>query len=108
MADEILLVLSTFPDAETASRIAEQLVTEHFVACANILPSEQSIYEWQGKLEKSDETLVFFKTTSARWPELQAKLKTIHPYEVPEIVAMRISDGLHEYLRWVSGNCSPA
>ena len=108
MADEILLALSTFPDAETAQRIAEQLVREHFVACANILPSVQSVYEWQGRLEKTEETVVFLKTTSTRWPDLQVKLKSIHPYDVPEIVAVRISDGLPEYLRWVSGNCSTA
>jgi periplasmic divalent cation tolerance protein len=108
MADEILLTLSTFPDAETARRIAEQLVREHLVACANILPSVQSIYEWQGKLEKTEETLVFLKTTSTRWPDLEAKLKSLHPYDVPEIVAVRISEGSPQYLRWVSGNCSPA
>jgi len=108
MADEILLALSTFPGAETAQRIAEQLVREHLVACANILPSVQSIYEWQGKLEKTEETLVFFKTTSTRWPDLQARLNSLHPYDVPEIVVVRISDGLPEYLRWVSGNCSVA
>ena len=108
MADEILLAFSTFPDAETAQRVAEQLVRERLVACANILPSVQSIYEWQGKVEKTEETLVFLKTTSARWPDLQAKLKLLHPYDVPEIVAVPISDGLPEYLRWVSRNCSAA
>ena len=106
MADEILLVLSTFPDAEIARQIAEQLVTEHFVACANILPGVQSIYHWQGKVEKTAETMVFFKTTVTRLPALQVKLKTLHPYEVPEIVVVRVSDGLPEYLRWVSENCS--
>ncbi len=106
MADEILLALSTFPDAETARQVAEQLVREHFVACANILPGVQSIYHWQGKVENATETMVFFKTTAMRLPALQAKLKALHPYDVPEIVAVRVSDGLPEYLRWVSENCS--
>ena len=108
MADEILLALSTFPDAETARRIAEQLVTEHFVACANILPGVQSIYHWQGKVEKASETIVFFKTTESCLAAFQAKLKALHPYDVPEIVTVRISDGLPEYLQWVRENCPTA
>ena len=108
MADEVLLVLSTFPDAETARRIAEQLVREHFVACANILPGVQSIYHWQGKVEKAAETMVLFKTTRVRLAEFQTKLKALHPYDVPEIVALRVSEGLPEYLQWVRENCSAA
>jgi periplasmic divalent cation tolerance protein len=107
MADEILLALSTFPDAESAHRIAEQLVMERLVACANILPGVQSIYRWQGKVEKTAETMVLFKTTESRLATLQAKLKTLHPYDVPEIVAVRVSDGLPGYLQWVRENCSP-
>ena len=106
MAEEILLALSTFPDAENAHSIAEQLVTDRLVACANILPAVQSIYRWEGKVEKAAETMVLFKTTESRLPALQAKLKTLHPYDVPEIVAVRVSDGLPEYLQWVSENCS--
>lgn len=108
MADEVLLALSTFPDTETARRIAEQLVTEHLVACANILPEVQSIYHWEGKVERASETMVFFKTTESRLAAFQAKLKALHPYDVPEIVAVRVSDGLPEYLQWVRENCAAA
>ena len=108
MADETLLVVSTFPDTETARRISERLVAEHFVACANILPAVQSIYYWQGAVERAEESMVFLKTTAIRWPEVRAKLKTLHPYDVPEIVAIPITDGWPEYLQWVSENCSPA
>lgn len=101
MVDEILLAFSTFPDSETARRIARQLVTENFAACANIVPSVESIYRWQGKIEQANETLVLFKTTAARFAAFQEKLKSLHPYDVPEIVASPIDRALPEYLRWV-------
>ena len=106
MADEILLVLSTFPDVETARRIARELVTENFAACANIVPAIESIYRWEGKIEQSGETLVFFKTTTARSAAFQEKLKSLHPYDVPEIICLPIAEGSPEYLRWVVENCA--
>lgn len=106
MADEILLAISTFPDIETARRIARQLVTENFAACANIVPAVESIYRWQGEVENGHETLVFFKTTAARSAAFQEKLKALHPYEVPEIICLRIADGLPEYLSWVAEGSS--
>ena len=106
MDPETLLALSTFPDVETARRIAQQLVTENLAACANIIPAVESIYRWQDKIENSQETLVFFKTTADRYDAFQDKLKSLHPYEVPEIICLRIADGLPEYLRWVSAGCS--
>ncbi len=107
MVEEILLALSTFPDIETARRIARQLVTEKFAACANIIPAIESIYRWQGRVEQGNETLVLFKTTAARSAVLQEKLKSLHPYEVPEIIFIPVTAGLPEYLRWVADN-SPA
>ncbi|PZR76273.1 MAG: divalent-cation tolerance protein CutA [Chthoniobacterales bacterium] len=107
MNEETLLVCSTFPDTETARWIARQLVTEKFAACANIVPAVESIYRWQGKVEDGEETFVFFKTTAARYPAFQEKLKSLHPYDVPEIIALKISDGLPEYLKWVDRNTKP-
>ncbi|MGZ5005265.1 MAG: divalent-cation tolerance protein CutA [Chthoniobacterales bacterium] len=106
MQEDVLLVLSTFPDAEMAERVASELVTAKLAACANILPSLKSIYRWQDEVQKATETLVFFKTTSARFPDLQAKLRAAHPYEVPEIICLPIADGLPEYLQWVAASCS--
>jgi periplasmic divalent cation tolerance protein len=106
MNEEVCLALSTFPDIETARRIARQLVTENLAACANIVPAVESIYRWQGKIENAEETLVFFKTTTTRYAAFQDRLKSLHPYEVPEIICLRIADGLPEYLRWVSENTS--
>jgi len=102
-----MLALSTFPDRETARRIARQLVTENLAACANIVPAVESIYRWQDKIENAQETLVFFKTTAARYAAFQDRLKSLHTYEVPEIICLRIADGLPEYLRWVEAGCSP-
>jgi periplasmic divalent cation tolerance protein len=106
MAVEILLVLSTFPDVETARRISNQLVTEKLVACANILPGVESIYRWNQKIETGSETLVFFKLNKDQQSAFQEKLKSLHPYEVPEIIALRIDDGLPEYLKWVNDSCA--
>jgi periplasmic divalent cation tolerance protein len=106
MDQETLLVCSTFPEVETARRIAQQLVTEKLAACANIIPAVESIYRWQDKIENAQETIVFFKTTADRYPAFQGKLKSLHPYEVPEIICLRIADGLPEYLKWVGENVS--
>lgn len=107
MAEEIFLAFSTFPDVDTARRIARQLVTDKFAACANIIPSIESIYRWQGKIEQGNETLVLFKTTAPRFAAFQEKLKSLHPYDVPEIIFIPVTAGLPEYLRWVVDN-SPA
>ena len=106
MAEKILLALSTFPDRETAQRISNQLVGEKFAACANILPTVESVYRWKEKVETGNETLVFFKLSDDRQSAFQEKLRSIHPYEVPEIIFLPISGGLPEYLRWVVENCA--
>src|SRR5256885_12100412 len=105
MVEKILLALSTFPDAETARRISNQLVTEKFVACANILPGIESIYRWKEKIESGTETLVFFKLSEDRQSAFQKRLRSLHPYEVPEIIFVPVSNGLPEYLSWVVENC---
>jgi len=105
MAERIFLALSTFPDLETAQRISNQLVTERFAACANILPAIESVYRWKEKVETGNETLVFFKLSEDRKSTFQEKLRSLHPYEVPEIIFLPVSNGLPEYLRWVADNC---
>jgi periplasmic divalent cation tolerance protein len=105
MPEKVLLALSTFPDTETARRIAHQLVTEKFAACANVLPGVESIYRWKGKIETGNETLVFFKLSEDRQPAFQEKLKSLHSYEVPEIIFLPIIGGLPDYLGWVIENC---
>jgi periplasmic divalent cation tolerance protein len=106
MAEEVLLAFSTFPDAETARRIAHALISEKLAACANIIPTMNSIYRWKGKIETGDETIVFFKTTQHRYDAFQEKLRSLHPYEIPEIICVTIDKGLPDYLRWVVESCS--
>jgi periplasmic divalent cation tolerance protein len=105
MVEKILLALSTFPDAETARRISNELVAGKFAACANILSSVESIYRWKGKIETGNETLVFFKLSEDRQSAFQQKLQSLHPYDVPEIIFVSIASGLPEYLRWVADSC---
>ena len=105
MDENILLALSTFPDAETARQISDQLVTERFAACANILPAVESIYRWKENIESGNETLVLFKLSENRQPAFQDKLRSLHPYDVPEIIFVPVAGGLPEYLQWVSENC---
>jgi periplasmic divalent cation tolerance protein len=105
MPENILLALSTFPDAETARQISDQLVTERFAACANILPSVESIYRWKDNIESGNETLVLFKLSEDRQSAFQDKLRSLHPYDVPEIIFVPVAGGLPEYLQWVSENC---
>jgi periplasmic divalent cation tolerance protein len=108
MAEKILLALSTFPDAEIARRISNQLVSERFAACANILPSVESIYRWKDKIESGNETLVLFKLSEDRQSAFQDKLRSLHPYDVPEIIFVSIASGFTDYLQWVSENCRQA
>jgi periplasmic divalent cation tolerance protein len=108
MDEKILLALSTFPDAEIAGRISNQLVSERFAACANILPAVESIYRWKENIESGNETLVLFKVSEDRRSAFQEKLRSLHPYDVPEIIFVPVASGLPEYLQWVNENCSQA
>jgi periplasmic divalent cation tolerance protein len=105
MANQALLAISTFPDVETANRVAEALVEEKLAACANIIPAVHSIYRWKEKIETAGEVMVFLKTTEDRLVELQEKLRSAHPYEVPELICIKIDRGSPDYLRWVIDNC---
>ena len=108
MAEKILLALSTFPNAEIARRISNQLIGESFAACANILPTIESIYRWKNKIESGNEILVLFKLSEDRKLAFQDKLRSLHPYDVPEIIFLEVRSGLPEYLRWVTENCRQA
>ena len=99
---EILLVLTNVPDNDTAGRISRQLVEQRLAACVNILPGVKSVYRWQGAIEETDEITLLIKTTRDSYTKLEATLKAVHPYEVPEILALPISVGLSSYLDWVA------
>ncbi|MEN3292750.1 MAG: periplasmic divalent cation tolerance protein [Burkholderiales bacterium] len=99
--EQALLVLTNVPDAPVATKIARQLVEQRLAACVNVLPQVQSIYRWQGMIEEAGELTLLIKTTQARYTELEAAIKALHPYDVPEIIAMPIIQGLPHYLDWI-------
>ena len=105
MADEVLLVLSTFPDRGKAQRIAEELVAGRYAACASVASTVDSFYWWKNEVETASEVMVYFKTTAARFGAFEEKLRQLHPYEVPEILAFRVEAGSGDYLAWVAENC---
>ncbi len=99
---DALLVFSTFPDAGRARAVGRVLVAERLAACVNLLPGVTSIYVWQGQEEESAETLALIKTRRELYPALEARLRALHPYEVPEIIAVDVAAGLPAYLQWVA------
>ena len=98
-----LVVLSTFPDADKAAQIARVLVDERLAACVNLVPAVRSIYRWQGAIQDEAEALAVIKTTPACYPALAARLAELHPYDVPEILALPLADGYAKYLAWLAG-----
>ncbi len=99
---ETLLVITNLPDRAIAERIATSLVTENLAACVNIFAECTSIYRWQDKIEHASEVPMLIKTTRSAYPRLEGALRKLHPYELPEIIALPVSAGLPEYLNWVA------
>jgi periplasmic divalent cation tolerance protein len=104
MEGEFLAVFCTFPDLENARRVIDGLVESRLIACGNIFPGIESIYRWKEKIERSSEVLAILKTTRERFGPLESAFKELHPYEVPELIAMQITNGLPAYLDWISEN----
>lgn len=102
-----LLVFVTFPDLDTGRLIVRKLVEERLIACGNIIPGIESIYTWKGAVETSTEAIGILKTWQNRYEELQTRLRELHPYEVPECIAVSITAGLPDYLRWITDSVSP-
>jgi len=104
----MLLVLTTLPDADSAARIARALVEGRHAACVSIGAPVRSIYVWQGALEDASEVPLAIKTTADAYDALEAALRALHPYELPEIVALPVTRGLPAYLQWVDAGCGGA
>jgi len=100
MSDE-LIVFVTAPDRESAAHIADALVTERLAACVSIVAGIESIYRWEGRIARDRETLLIIKTTEARFAELEQRVKQLHSYTTPEIIAHKIVQGSPEYLKWI-------
>ena len=98
---QYIIALNTCPNAETAEKIAYSLVESQLAACTNIIPTVQSIYRWQGKIEQEHEALLIIKTRKNKFTQLESLIREHHPYELPEIVAVPIEAGTKEYLNWI-------
>jgi periplasmic divalent cation tolerance protein len=101
MPQTIQIILCTCPDQRSAEKIAHLLVNSGLAACINIVPSIASVYKWQGQIETTQEHLLLIKSKKENYPDLETSIKAHHPYEVPEIIAIAIEDGLPEYLKWI-------
>jgi len=96
------VVLTNMPDMDSAKGLAQHLVTEGLAGCVNILPGVQSVYRWQGKVEQQSEVTLLIKIIAERYPALQAEIQALHPYELPEIIALPVAQGLPAYLDWIA------
>ena len=95
------IVFSTVPDRDTGLKMAEKLVEYKLAACVSLLPGLVSTYFWQDKIQRDEECLLMCKTLTADYPTMETALRDMHPYELPEIIAVPLSNGLPEYLNWI-------
>ncbi|MGH8764881.1 MAG: divalent-cation tolerance protein CutA [Burkholderiales bacterium] len=103
-----LLVLTNLPDRDAAERLAVAVVEQRLAACANILAPCRSVYRWTEAIQQEEEHPLLIKTTSERYAALEAAIRDLHPYELPEIIAVPIERGLGAYLDWVAMETTPA
>lgn len=96
------IILTTCPSPEIAEQIAQVLVGEGLAACVNILPPMRSIYTWRDTVESATEHLLVIKCLSRRYADIETRLRAMHPYEIPEIIALPIVQGLPDYLTWLN------
>ena len=101
MDDDAIVVFLTAANGEEATRLADMLVGAHLAACVQILPEMESVYRWQGKIERSSEVLLLVKTTRGKFDELEREVRALHSYETPEIIAVPVVVGSGPYLEWL-------
>lgn len=97
-----LLVLTNLPDVASAEKLARALIESRAAACVNVLPAARSIYRWQGAVETADEIPLMIKTTTVNYPRVEDLVRALHPYELPELIAIPITQGLPAYLDWLA------
>ena len=105
-SDQFIIVLTTYPSDKDADGLAAALVEERLAACVNILPSMKSIYAWKGAVERADERQLVIKTTTDRLDALEARLRGLHPYEVPEFIVIPVEAGA-DYSSWLRESTRP-
>ena len=99
--DHALIVFVTTSNREEAVTVADALVAERLAACVNIVPAVESVYWWEGKINRDSEALMIIKTTDERYPDLERRVKELHSYSTPEVIAVRIEQGSEQYLKWL-------
>ena len=102
MMDQPMLVLTNVPDGDVARSIASTLVEQRLAACVNCMPNVTSFYRWQGAVEQATEITLLIKTRKECYADVEAMIRRLHPYELPEIVGMEIQQGLDAYLQWIA------
>src|SRR6476659_3909237 len=105
--DDPIVVFMTAPSVEEATRLADLLVGAQLAACVQILPEMESVYRWQGKIERQSEILIIAKTTAGKFAELEREVRALHSYETPEIIAVPVVDGSSPYLDWLTRATDP-
>jgi len=108
MNEDLIVVYTTAGSEDQAARIATALVEENLAACVNIVPGIHSVYRWKGKIEKDKEYLLIIKSAALRFDALRERIRTLHSYELPEIIAVRIEAGDPDVLAWIFAGVSPA
>jgi len=103
----VIAVLTNLPDSESAFNLARALVHRRLAACVNVLAPATSFYRWEGREEEASEIPVLIKSTVERYPALEQAIRELHPYELPEIIALPVEQGLLNYLGWVRDECKP-
>jgi periplasmic divalent cation tolerance protein len=104
---DAIVVFVTAANGEEATRLADMLVGAHLAACVQILPEMESIYRWQGQIERQSEILLLAKTTRAKFEELKREVRALHSYETPEIIAVPVTAGSTSYLEWLNASLTP-
>ena len=99
--------MASVPDAETGMRMARALLEENLIACANLVPGVVSLYRWEGELQEEGETLLLLKSRMELLPRLLERVPELHPYELPEVLALPVAGGLPAYCRWVLDETEP-
>jgi len=100
--NDAVIVFTNLPDREAAVKLAHELVAKRLAACVNVLSGCTSVYRWKGTIENASEVPVLIKTRAARYAEVEAAIRGLHPYELPEIIAVPVVRGFDDYLRWVA------
>lgn len=98
---EAIVVFMTAANGEEAARLADMLVGAHLAACVQILPEIESVYRWEGKIERQSEVLLLAKTTKSKFDDLEREVRALHSYDTPEIIAVPVTAGSAPYLQWL-------